>query len=82
MSRINDAGGYKVGNVYITTASNNCRQARNIAKLNPQVRGGVYCLYPGYSKPYAARYGRTPLGFYATESEARAAREAYMASHA
>jgi len=78
MSRINDAGGYTLGNIYITSTSNNCREARASNPTKAGVRGGVYCLLPGFSRPWLAKFGKKSLGYHATEQEARAARERYM----
>lgn len=84
MSRICDAGGYEVGNVHIQPSVENSRQAvdkwRGKVKANP----GVFCLYPGRARPYLAAVGgmgKVRLGFFATEAEAVAARDAYLQQH-
>lgn len=82
MSRIDDKGGYVYGNVYITSASNNCREARRGPNAKRGERNGVYFMLPGYAKPWYAKFGKRSLGYYATEQEARAARERYLEQRA
>lgn len=78
MSRIDDKGGYVYGNVYITSASNNCREARYGENAERGSKNGVYYMLPGYNRPWYAKYGKVSLGYHATEQEARAARNAYI----
>lgn len=78
MSRINDAGGYELGNVHIQTNRENGREALDkwVGKTKPVV--GVFCLYPGTDRPWIAKFGRKQVGRFATMEEAGAARSAYM----
>ena len=78
MSRIKDEGGYVPYNVYITTGANNGREYRSNCKVKCGDRQGVYLMYPGYSKPWMAKYGKISLGLYATEAEARTVRNRYI----
>jgi hypothetical protein len=84
MSRLHDAGAYEVGNVRIITNSENCRLYQLATPSSHRKRSkelqGVYCVLPGFSKPYKAAYGSKSLGFFATEDEAYAARRAHMLS--
>lgn len=81
MSRIRDTGGYEIGNVHIQLATENSREA--VAKWRGKTKAnrGVFRLYPGSTKPYFVKVGRTKVGFFATEEEAIAARAAYMDSN-
>jgi hypothetical protein len=78
MSRIKDEGGYVVGNVHIQLCEVNSFEALQKYSNKNKVNRGVWCLLPGLSKPWLAKYGKVRIGFYATEEEAVAARAAYM----
>lgn len=84
MARIRDDGPYAVGNVRIITASQNCAEARynNPNAKRPVEEQGVYFLYPGYSRPWAAKSGKKLIGLFATKEEAQAARAAALNVHA
>lgn len=81
MSRINDAGGYEVGNVHIQPCVENSREA--VKKWSGKVKAnrGVFLLYPGLSAPWLAKYGNKSLGYFVTEAEAVKARAEYMAAN-
>jgi DNA-binding CsgD family transcriptional regulator len=81
MSRIKDTGGYAVGNVHIQLGEENASEGLQKHARKNKVNRGVWCLYPGLSKPWIAKYSRTEIGRYATEEEAVAARQQYMAEH-
>lgn len=81
MSRIRDTGGYELGNVHIQLATENSREAVSKWKGKLKANRGVFLLYPGRELAWLAKFGSVRLGFYATEAEAVAAREAYMASN-
>lgn len=81
MSRLEDSGGYTVGNVEIKTNSENSKEAVKqwVGKHKPAT--GVFCLYPGTPRPFIARYGRKQIGRFATEQEGTEARKEYMTKH-
>jgi lambda repressor-like predicted transcriptional regulator len=79
MSRLNDAGGYELGNVHIQLCTENSSEATKQWIGKVKANRGVFCLYPGKSRPYQARIGRKSLGFFATEEEAAAARAVALA---
>lgn len=78
MSRVCDDGPYAVGNVHIQLATENSREAvekwRGKTKQNP----GVFLLYPGRDRAWAAQVQRKRIGYFASEAEAVAARNAYL----
>lgn len=79
MSRIKDDGPYSIGNVHIQLCVDNSREAvKQWKDAPPKANRGVYCLFPGSAKPWVAKHARTPLGRYATEAEAVAARAEYF----
>jgi hypothetical protein len=70
MSRINDAGSYALGNVYIQTAESNSREAaRKWRGVKKEFRG-VFHLYPGTPRPWQAKFKNRSLGYFATQHEA------------
>lgn len=79
MSRIRDDGPYELGNVHIQLADENNREAvekwRGQFKENP----GVFCLYPGYQRPWMAQVSGKSIGLFATEEEAVEARAKTLA---
>lgn len=80
MSRINDSGGYEVGNVQFITNAENIRLYQLERARKPKIASktpGVYLMYPGYKKPYVARYGKKHLGFFRDAQSAVAARSEY-----
>lgn len=81
MSRINDAGPYEAGNVYIQLATENSAEAR-AGKVNaPAKNTGVWCVAPGTGKPWLAKVGKKRVGYFATEQEAAVARASYLAAN-
>lgn len=78
MSRLKDDGPYAVGNVHIQLATENSREA--VAKWKGKIKEnrGVFLLYPGRDLAWLAKFGRQSLGFYRTEAEAVAARDAFF----
>jgi hypothetical protein len=72
MSRNGDIGPYSAANVCIVTNKANFMEARSHA----QRRDGVYCTLPGASRPWVARWKNKHVGYFSTEEEARAARQA------
>lgn len=78
MSRMSDDGGYELGNVHIQLATENSKEA--VAKWRGKTKPnrGVFCLYPGRELAWLAKVGETSLGFYRTEAEAVAARDAHF----
>lgn len=81
MSRMSDDGGYELGNVHIQLATENSQEAVAKWKGKTKANRGVFCLYPGRELAWLAKVGNTSLGFYRTEAEAVAAREAYFESN-
>lgn len=81
MSRINDAGGYSVGNVCVKLSTENSREATKQWVGKQKTCRGVYCLYPGSSRPYVVKVAKKQIGRYATEAEAVEARFAYLKEH-
>lgn len=81
MSRMSDAGGYELGNVHIQLATENNKDAVSKWKGKTKANRGVFCLYPGRELAWLAKVGKTSLGFFRTEQEAAAAREAYFAAN-
>lgn len=78
MARIDDKGGYSIGNVTIITNAENSRLyalSKIGTRMRPRESRGVCKLLPGYRKPWIAYHNRTRLGYFATEAEARAARD-------
>src|SRR5690606_2456599 len=69
------------GNVHVQPAVENSREA--VAKWLGKVKEnrGVYLLYPGRKLAWHARYGKVSLGFFETQAEAVAAREAYFSQN-
>lgn len=78
MSRLEDSGGYELGNVHVQLTVENSREAVEQWRGKTKPIPGVFCLYPGLAKPWLAKFGKVKLGFHATAEEAGAAREAYM----
>ena len=83
MSRIKDSGGYVIGNVHIQLSEENNREGIKKVRAAGTVAKhiGVWCLYPGSSKPWIAKVARTYIGAFATEEEAATARAAYITSN-
>lgn len=81
MSRVSDTGGYELGNVHIQLATENSREAVEVWRGKTKTNRGVFCLYPGRSLAWMAKVGRKSLGFYVSEADAIAARNAYLAAH-
>lgn len=81
MSRVNDAGGYELGNVHIQLATENSKEAVARWKGKTKANRGVFCLYPGRELAWLAKHGKKSLGFFKTEAEAVAARNAFLAAH-
>lgn len=79
MSRLEDSGGYAVGNVEIKTNSENGKEAVKQWAGKQKPATGVFCLYPGTERPFIARHGKKQIGRYATEEEAKAERDSYVA---
>lgn len=74
MARHGDAGAYELGNVSIQSNSINSRDGLH-RRTEPKQRCGVFCIYPGTTKPWAAQFMGKRLGCYATEQEAYEARK-------
>lgn len=83
MSRINDAGSYEIGNVYIQLADENNREGVNIVRARGRVNAdiGIYFLYPGANKPWVAKCGKKYVGMYATREIAIANRNDFISSN-
>lgn len=81
MSRINDSGGYELGNVHIQLTEENGREAVKKWAGKHKSHRGVFLLYPGRERAWLARVGKESLGFFASCEEAVAARAAYLAEH-
>lgn len=79
MSRIKDEGGYQIGNVHVQLGQDNIRDGLQKYADKKKKNKGVWCLYPGLSKPWLAKYGKVKIGRFATEAEAVEARAAYLA---
>lgn len=78
MSRIKDTGGYELGNVHIQLAEQNSLEAVGKWLGKTKANRGVFCLYPGSTRPWLARIAGKQIGRYATEQEAADARMAYI----
>lgn len=78
MSRIRDDGAYELGNVHIQLADDNNREAVEKWRGRVKENTGVFCLYPGCSKPWMAQVSRKSIGLFATEAEAVEARAAEL----
>lgn len=81
MSRITDTGGYAVGNVHIQLTTDNSREAVKKWLGKTKANRGVFHLYPGLSRPWMAKVGKKSLGLFATEDEAVAVRNEWMAAN-
>lgn len=81
MSRVNDAGCYELGNVHIQLATENSKEAVAKWRGKKKANRGVFCLYPGREMAWFAKAGKANLGFYKTEADAVAARDAFIAAH-
>ena len=79
MSRINDAGGYTVGNVCIKLCTENSREATKQWIGKTKEHRGVHNLYPGSSRPYVVKVRKKQIGRFASIEEAVAARLKYLA---
>lgn len=82
MARLNDEGGYVVGNVHIDLNENNNREGRKRGKRRPPHKRGVYFERHNSDKPWVARYSNKLIGSFATEDEAIRARAEYFEKHA
>lgn len=71
--------GYEVGNVRITLYEQSIRETRARTRGNVAANTGVYCMYPGLSKPWVARVNRKSIGHFATAEQAIAARSQALA---
>lgn len=78
MARIRDEGGYEMGNVHIISSVENSREAVEKWRGKTKVNRGVYNAYPGRAHPWKAKYGKSVIGYFATEEEASAARAAFI----
>lgn len=78
MSRLNDQGGYEMGNIHIKLCEDNSREGLTRNKRGTKEFPGVFLIYPGRDRAWAAKYGKQNIGFYCTAQEAYAARVAYM----
>lgn len=84
MSRIGDVGAYVVGNVCIVSQEQNSAEfnARMRSRFSGPVRfDGVYLVSPGLKKGWVASRGRHVIGYFESESEARAAKIAFNAAN-
>lgn len=81
MSRIKDNGCYELGNVHIQSAVENSREAASKWRGKRKEHRGVFCLYPGLSKPFLATVNRVHLGFFASVEDAVEAQVAYREQH-
>jgi hypothetical protein len=81
MGRKDITKGYTKENSIILSIPENGHHSRTYYVHNGAAsgsRGGVYMLYPRANKPWVARAGKRSLGHFATEREARAAREQHL----
>jgi uncharacterized protein (DUF433 family) len=74
MSRIRDDGPYELGNVHIQTCNENGSEATRKWIGKTKANPGVFCLYPGTTRPYFVKHRRKWIGRFATEAEAIAAK--------
>lgn len=81
MSRIKDAGGYRMGNVHVQLCTDNSKEAVEQWRGKTKAIKGVYCLYPGRELAWLAKVGKVCLGYHKTAEEAGVARDAYMKEH-
>jgi transposase len=81
MSRIKDSGGYEIGNVHIQPCEDNSREGLQKHANKNKAHPGVWHLYPGLERGWVAKYGKHVIGRYATQEEAIAARDGYLAEH-
>lgn len=78
MSRMSDDGPYAVGNVHIQLATENSREAVEKWRGKTKQNTGVFLLYPGRDRAWAAQVQRKRIGYFTSEAEAVAARNAYL----
>jgi transposase len=81
MSRLQDSGGYEVGNVHIQLSTENNADAVPGWVGKTKANRGVHYLYPGLQTPWAVKVCKKQIGLYQTEEEAVAARLAYVAAN-
>jgi hypothetical protein len=79
MSRKDDLGPYAVGNVEIKTLRENSREA--FTRKSTKSHVGVFNILKGRKLSWLAKYNKTHIGWYATEEEAVAARNQYLADN-
>lgn len=75
LARYNDSGAYEVGNVWVCSFSENCREARSRSKRG---NGNVHFINPGTRKPWLAKHGNVCIGFFKTREEAVSAKREYV----
>lgn len=75
LSRYTDKGDYTIGNVWVCSFSENCREAHSHSKRGSD---NIHFLYPGTRKPWLAKYGRKSIGYFSTREEAEAAKREYL----
>jgi hypothetical protein len=79
MSRFADQGPYEVGNVHIQLSQMNSREAACQWAGRTKKHKCVFRDLPGTAKPYSVKVRGHRLGRFATEEEAVAARDAFLA---
>lgn len=79
LTRADYALPFSATNALITTFSDCCRRLQiATGSLQKRDKGGVYHLYPNLARGWVAQARRKRLGYFASEAEARAAREAAL----
>lgn len=78
MSRKGDSGGYFPGNVEIKLGSENSREAVEQWRGKVKKNRGVFNLFKGRARSWAARVGKKTIGYYQSEAEAVAARNQFL----
>lgn len=79
LARYADRGDYVPGNVWVCEFTENCREAMAHAK-SPD-GDNVHLAYPGSSRPWVAKQGKTFIGTFATRDEAVNAKRRFLAAH-
>lgn len=75
LARYADRGDYTIGNVWVCSFPENCREANSHSKRG---NNNIHFLYPGTRKPWLAKHGKKHIGVFATREEAEAAKREYL----
>ena len=82
LTRIDYAQPFSVANALITTLAESGRRLQVATGCcQKRTKGGVYHLYPNLARGWVAEAKKKRLGYFASEAEARAARENFLAAN-